>query len=125
MRFAISVSAGQDDSYRVRETHSSHTDFSHNRWVPQLSEYCTKNSLLDAHTYKHGLPREIAIPFCQTQLQAYEEVSRVAFDNSSPDARGPRVRRLLEEAHDELNTGVWLEHSLEVTVARKPSQIIL
>ena len=50
---------------------------------------------------------------------AYEEISRVSMDNGSPDAKGPRFRELIGRAYAELNTGVWLDHKLEVTIARK------
>ena len=50
---------------------------------------------------------------------AYEEISRVSMDNNSPDSKGPRFRESLEKAYAELNKGVWLDHKLEVTVARK------
>ena len=40
-------------------------------------------------------------------------------DNSSPGAKGPRLRALIEKAQVELRSGVWLDHKLEVTVARK------
>ena len=57
--------------------------------------------------------------FCQTQFGAYEEISRVGMDNSSPGAKGPRLRALIERAQVELRSGVWLDHKLEITVARK------
>lgn len=89
------------------------------RWVPRLGKTCAENGLLDAQTNRYRVPFEISVPFCQTQFGAYEEISRVSMDNSSPDSKGPRLRALIEKAQVELRSGVWLDHKLEVTVARK------
>lgn len=40
-------------------------------------------------------------------------------DNSSPDSKGPQLRALIEKAQVEFRSGVWFDHKLEVTVARK------
>ena len=55
----------------------------------------------------------------QTQFGAYEEISLVSMDNSSPQAKGPRFRTLIEKAYTQLNQGIALQHILEVTIARK------
>lgn len=89
------------------------------RWVPGLARICGENGLLDAQTSRYRVPSEIGIAFCQTQFGAYEEISRASMDNSSPDAKGPQLRALIEKAQVELRAGVWLDHILEVTVARK------
>ena len=91
----------------------------HGRWVPHLAKYCAENGLLDAQTSRYLVPPEIGVPFCHTQFGAYEEISRVSMDNASPDSKGPRLRALIEKAQVELRSGVWLDHTLEVTVARK------
>ena len=89
------------------------------RWVPRLARTCGENGLLDAQTSRYRVPPEIGVAFCQTQFGAYEEISRVGMDNSSLDAKGPQLRALIEQAQVELRGGVWLDHKLEVTVARK------
>lgn len=93
--------------------------FEFGRWVPRLAKTCAESGLLDPQTHRYRVPSEICVPFCQTQFGAYEEISRVSMDNSSPDSKGPRLRALIENAHVELRSGVWLDHNLEVTVARK------
>ena len=89
------------------------------RWTPHLAEICAENGLLESKTDIYRVPPEISIPFCQTQLLAYEEISRVVMDNSTPDSKGPQFRALLAKAHGELKKGVWLDHNLEITVAKK------
>ena len=89
------------------------------RWVPHLAKTCSENGLLDAQTSRYRVPPEISMAFCQTDFGAYEEISMVSMDNSSPDAQGPRLRALIEKAQVELRSGVWLDNQLEVTVARK------
>ena len=91
----------------------------HTRWVHRLAETCAENGLLDAQTDKYRVPPEICVPWCQTQFGAFEEISRAGLDNSSPDSKGPRLRALVEKAQVELRSGVWMDFSLEVTVARK------
>ena len=93
--------------------------FNDARWVPHLARTCGENGLLDAQTSRYRVPPEISMAFCQTQFGAYDEISRVSMDNSSPDAKGPQLRALIEKAQVELRSGVWLDHKLEVTVARK------
>lgn len=92
------------------------------RWTPRLAEICTENGLLEAKTTAYPIPKELAIPFCQTQMAVYTEISWVAMDNSSPDAKGPQFRELLERATAEMKKGVWLDNRIEVTVARKAEE---
>ena len=90
------------------------------RWVPRLVDDCAQQGLIDCQRYIYPLQPHLAVPFVQTQLGAYEEVSKGAFDNSKPESPGPQLRKLIREASDELLTGVWIDHKLEVVVARKP-----
>ena len=110
--------ASESRSLRV-DNHFERSQIDHSRWTPRLAEICTENGLLESRTDKYRVPPEISIPFCQTQFGAYAEISRGAMDNSSPDSKGPQFRALLERAHTELISGVWLDHKLEVTVAKK------
>lgn len=84
-----------------------------------MAGICAENDLLEAKTNKYGVPPELAISFCQTQLMAYEEISWMTMDNSSSESKGFRFRSLLERAYAELSNGIWLDHALEVTTARK------
>lgn len=75
--------------------------------------------MLDAWTDQYRVPPEYRVAWSQTQFGACEEISLASYDNSSPDAEGPRFRKLLDSAYPELIKGVTLQHELEVTVARK------
>lgn len=55
---------------------------------------------------------------------ALEEISRVAMNNSEPEATGPQFRALIGRAKNELYSGVWLAFCVEVTLARKPMKEI-
>ncbi|MCJ1333322.1 hypothetical protein MMC10_010016 [Thelotrema lepadinum] len=91
------------------------------KWVPHLSEICAQNGLPDSTTHRYPVPPEYRVAWCQTQLGAYEEISFMSMDNSSPNAKGSRFRHVLDKAYDELTKGVTLQHTLEVTTARKPA----
>ena len=78
------------------------------RWVPHLTRTCGENGLLDAQTSRYRVPPELSIAFCQTQFGAYGEISKASMDNSSPDAKGPRLRALIGKAQVELRSGVFL-----------------
>ena len=77
--------------------------------------------MLDSRTDRYRVPPDLAIPFCQNQFGAFEEISVNSMDNGSEDAPGPRLRRLIDKAHDDLRKGVVFDYRLEVTVARKPA----
>ena len=89
------------------------------RWVPHLAKTCAENNLLNARTHEYRVPLKIAVPFCQTQFEAYKEINRVSINNNSPNSKGPRLRALIDKAHVELRSGVWLDHKLQVTIASK------
>ncbi|MCJ1445375.1 MAG: hypothetical protein MMC23_005880 [Stictis urceolatum] len=93
--------------------------FNIGKWTPRLADICAETGFLDCKTDRYPVSPDIAIAFAQTQLGAYEEISRGGMDNGSQDAEGPRLRETIAKAHAELRTGVWLKQELEVTVARK------
>ena len=75
--------------------------------------------MVDSKTDKYHCPPDMVIPFCQNQFGAFEEISIAAMDNETDESHGPRLRRLLGKAHDDLRKGVFFDYHLEVTVARK------
>lgn len=90
------------------------------RWVPRLADFCTEQGMVNAKRHFYRVPEDIAISFTQTQMGAYNEISKADMDSSTPESKGPVFRNLLTQAHTELSTGVWLDHTLECTTAQMP-----
>ncbi|MCJ1422832.1 hypothetical protein MMC29_000712 [Sticta canariensis] len=89
-------------------------------WVPHLSQTFEQQGLLDAQTYRYPITPQSRLYWTQMQFNSNEEYSIVAMNNSTPDATGPKCRRLIEEAVRESREGVAFDYIPEVTIGRKP-----
>lgn len=57
--------------------------------------------------------------FTQLQFMVSEEFSYAYYENSHPEADGPKLRKLIEEASHESSEGVSLDFMIQVAIGRK------
>lgn len=75
--------------------------------------------MLESRTHHYPSSPHTGYFLAQVQLFVSEEYSWASLDNSGPEASGPRRRKLLQEAAEEVQEGVGMKFIMEVTTGRK------
>lgn len=88
-------------------------------WVPRLKNTFEEQGLLESCTHYHPTPPHLRLFFTQMQLLVNEEYSWYALENSGADSRGPKRRKLIQEAAREMQEGVAITFIIETTTGRK------
>ncbi|MCJ1270762.1 hypothetical protein MMC22_010659 [Lobaria immixta] len=91
----------------------------HCNWVARLSQLFTQQGLTDVHTFYHPVSPEMQVAATRVIFMARHEINLKAQADPKSPLGGAEFSKLNAEAFEELNQGVALVITPEVTVGRK------
>lgn len=89
-------------------------------WVSRLSEIYEELGFKDVSANDNPVKPELRAFFTHLQFMVGEEFSYSSCDNSSLEADGPKLRRLIAEASQESLEGVTYGFSIKVAIGTMP-----
>ncbi|MCJ1470889.1 hypothetical protein MMC07_009537 [Pseudocyphellaria aurata] len=88
-------------------------------YIPRLVEIYEELGFDNVSANNFPTKPELRGFFTQLQFMVSEEFSYGSLENSSPEADGPKLRKLIEEASHESSKGVNMDFGIQVAIGRK------